>query len=131
MYTLIIDVGCSNLKMAIYDTELSLCQWYKHPTPARVVDTLACIFTQYREIEQYGDTPISRVMVISYSDSVYYEKRDGTITDVPVFPDGERQDGIPPYEVSGKPENSQLTGIANALLFLKNEVGLEHIIAPT
>lgn len=125
MHTLIIDVGCSNLKMAIYAGD-RLCEWWEHPTPKAATDILSCVSSLYRDIRDNLNYHLSEMIVISYSDSVFYQAEDGTIESVPVF-GIPMQAGLPPYEVSGKPRNSELKGAANALLYLKNEVGLDKI----
>lgn len=126
MDTLIIDVGCSYLKMAIYQGE-RLCEWWKSPTPKTANEIVESVSLQYWNIRQMDQYRISQTMVISYSDSVFYQMKNGKIDHVPVFTDIPIQDGLPDYQVAGKPRNSELKGAGNYLLYLKNEVGLEWI----
>ena len=70
MHTLIIDVGCSNIKMAIYEGE-KLCEWWKRPTPKTATDMLECVSSLYWDIRKTASYHLSGVMVISYSDSVF------------------------------------------------------------
>ena len=126
MHTLIIDVGCSYLKMAVYEGD-RLCEWWKRRTLTTPTDILESVSSLYCELRDHVSYHFSEIMVISYSDSVFYETQGGKIEHVPVFTMIPIQDGLPPYQIAGKPRNSELKGAGNALLYLKNEVGLRNI----
>ena len=126
MHTLIIDVGCSKLRVAVYEGD-RLCKWLERPTSKTVTELLQCLTFLYADIQAHVDYHFSQMMVISYSDSVFYETTEGIIEDVPVFTEIPLQEGLPPYQIAGKPRNSELKGAGNALLYLKNEVGLGNI----
>ena len=124
MRSLIIDVGCSNLKMGIYDNE-QLTQWYKNGTPTDIKDAIGALDDKFQEVmSQYNP---HNMMVISYSDSIIYETKDDKVATIPWDTDIPRRADIPDYHVSGKPLNSQLVSMAQQLMHLKDSVGLENI----
>jgi len=83
--------------------------------------------------EQIYTRQVNIILPISYSDSIWYLTKDGEAHHIPVFSDIKQQEDVPHYNVSGKPKNSQLLGIAHQLMHLKKNVGLENIktILPT
>ena len=136
MRTLIIDLGHSFTKCFIHSEKESL--FYQVKTPNTITGMLRVLRQQLLKTEGYlhyiaheGShnrmLPIDRVMVISFSDAVFYEKTDGSfhqldyIHSVPAHPE------CPPYQVTGKPTNSTLNSIANYLLHLRDTVGLKNI----
>lgn len=136
MRTLIIDLGHSFTKCFIHSEKESL--FYQSKTPNTIPGILRVLrqqllktecYLRYIAQEESHDRllPIDRVMVISFSDAIFYEKTDGSfhqldyIDFVPVHPE------CPPYQITGKPTNSPLNSIANYLLHLRDTVGLENI----
>ena len=124
MRSLIIDVGCSNLKMGIYDNE-SLMQWYKTITPRDINETIEILKSKFHGVMREHQP--NNVMVISYSDSIIYEMKDGKIGTIAWDAEIPRRADVPDYQVSGKPINSQLIGMAQQLMHLKESVGLAGI----
>lgn len=122
MRNLVIDVGCSRLKMYLFDGEELLSSGSKR-TPEGPAGILSSVFNGMEGIGDY-----SNIMVISYGDSVWYETKSGEIKDVPVFNEIPIYPALPDYQVSGKPINSELKGMANALYYLRDAVGLEDIV---
>ena len=136
MRNLIIDLGHSFTKCFIHSEKESL--FYQGKTSNSIHGILRALRRQLLKTECYlhyiahGESydrmlPIDRVIVISFSDAVIYEKTDGSfhrldyIHSVPVHPE------CPPYQLTGKPTNSTLNSIANYLLHLRDTVGLENI----
>lgn len=136
MRTLIIDIGCSYTKCFIHSEKEALL--YQVKTPNTILGMLRTLRQQLIKTECYLHyiaheeshdrmLPIDRVMVISFSDAVFYEKTDGSFYQldysnlVPAHPE------CPPYQITGKPTNSTLKSIANQMLHLRDTVGLENI----
>ena len=136
MRTLIIDIGCSYTKCFIRSEKEALL--YQVKTPNTIPGMLRVLHQQLLKTECYLHyiaheeshdrmLPIDRVMVISFSDTVFYEKIDGSFHQldysnfVPAHPE------CPPYQITGKPTNSTLNSIANQMLHLRDTVGLQNI----
>ena len=90
MDTLIIDVGCSNTKFHIFGESP---ESYVSPTPVIVSDLVHYVLTQYNRIMEKHQ--ISAAMVISFSDAVICEHKDGKKTLHGVFEDGVLGDVLP------------------------------------
>ena len=125
MNTLILDVGCSNTKYVLY-TDGEMVQWWKHATPP--IQNLAMfqeLLKRYELIKvDYG---VEKLLTISYSDSLFYQTVGGTIHHIGVFTDIEKHAHVPDYQIAGKPDNSELLGMAHQLLHLRDKVGLTDI----
>ena len=136
MRNLIIDLGHSFTKCFIHSEKESL--FYQGKTSNSIPGMLRTLRQQLIKTECYLHyiaheesqdrmLPIDRVMVISFSDAVFYEKTDGSFHQldhssfVPAHPE------CPPYQITGKPTNSTLNSIANQILHLRDTVGLQNI----
>ena len=114
--TLIIDVGCSFTKLALYDKGITLL--FK-----RTIETSESPYILLEDIEHELNMikairSVDIAMVISYSDSIFYEYQDGKIGRIPPTEKLTEIQDKPPYEISGKPENTVLQGMATQLLTL-------------
>lgn len=131
MNTLILDIGCSRTKFSLYNDETRVDKIVlKTPdVPNKnMIDDIKKVFA-----ERIYPKKVNRILPISYSDSVWYLTKSDEIQHIPVFSNIGEQAGVPSYDVSGKPENSELLGIAHQLMYLKDKIGLENIktILPT
>lgn len=136
MSTLIIDLGHSFTKCFIHSEKESL--FYQSKTPNTIPGILRVLRQQVLKTECYLHyiaheeshnrlLPIDRVMVISFSDAVFYEKTDGSFHQLDHIDFVLAHPGCPPYQITGKPTNSTLNSIANYLLHLRDTVGLQNI----
>ena len=127
MDILILDIGCSNVKGYVFRKNSTLQAWsHQVSTPTSAQDILCAVNRLYEYVAAEG-YEINRHIVLSYSDSVVYEKSTGEAVHIPVKNDIPYQQGVPIYERSGKPLNSQLKGIAHQLLWLARMGELDGI----
>lgn len=133
MSTLIIDIGCSNLKFAFYK-EGNLDHFWQISTPKTAKKILHAIsqrlqggYYYINEGEFRRATPVNTIMVISFSDAVFYDTDDGALHQLLPLDDIRQHPELPPYQETGKPTNSQLPGIGNQLLHIRDTVGLENV----
>ena len=87
MDTLIIDIGCSQTKFYLINTNGSL-QIFKSLTPPNCYDLVAQTFEMFERSLTKSDN-IGKVMVISYSDTAIVEMDNGSIKNYGVFKPGE------------------------------------------
>ena len=133
MSTLIIDLGCSNLKFILYKGG-NFDHFFQVPTPQTVEGILHAIFQRLQggyyyinEGEFRRATPVNTIMIISFSDAVFYDTDDGALHQLLPLDDIRQHPELPPYQETGKPRNSQLVGIGNQLLHIRDTVGLENV----
>ena len=133
MSTLIIDLGNSHLKFILYKKG-NFDHFWQVSTPETVEGILHAISQRLQGGSYYineGEfrraTPISTIMIISFSDAVFYEKTDGSFHQLDYIHSVPEHPECPPYQITGKPTNSTLNSIANYLLHLRDTVGLQNI----
>ena len=133
MSTLIIDLGCSNLKFILYKGG-DFDHFLQVPTPQTVEDILHAISQRLQDGYYYIDegefrraTPVSTIMIISFSDAVFYDTDDGMFHQLLPLDDIRQHPELPSYQETGNPTNSQLPGIGNQLLHIRDTVGLKNI----
>ena len=126
MHTLIFDIGCSNTKCLIYEGARQ-CEHKQHPTPTNVADLQTLVNELRYQAKKNTSYFITASIVVSSSDAVIFEMKDGTLGYI--LPDVQlpRQPKLPAYHISGKPTNSELPGIANQLYWLRQNIGLKYI----
>lgn len=120
----VIDIGCSNVKVYIYqDSCGSLVEIWNdaRPTPETatgiMVSVLKTLFN-FKDIDQF--------IVLSYGDAVWSETVDGEIVRLPVQQSDFHSD-LPKYIRSGKPRDAELKGIGNQLLHFADTQDLRKI----
>ena len=133
MSTLIIDLGNSHLKFILYK-EGDCDHFFQVPTPQTVEGILHAISQRLQGGYYYIDegefrraTPVNTMMIISFSDAIFYDTDDGTFNQIHPLSAIEQHPELPLYQETGKPTNSQLSGIGNQLLHLRDTVGLENV----
>ena len=133
MSVLIIDLGNSHLKFSCYKAG-NVYHFCQVPTPETVDGILHEISQRLQGGYYYLDegegrraTSVNTVMIISFSDAVFYDKTDGSLHQFRSADIVPRHPALPPYQETGKPTNSQLAGIGNQLLYLRDTVGLKNI----
>lgn len=126
MDNIVIDIGCSNLKgHLVRGTEV--VESYRVPTPVgdiqKIVEESQGMINRYHERGYY----VTGVIVVSLSDALVYEHKDGEIgcywwdAELPIY------NGTPDYMVSGKPPQKELGGMAQQLKHIKTTHGLDTI----
>ena len=133
MSTLIIDLGNSHLKFILYK-EGNFDHFLQVPTPQTVERILHAISQRLQggyyyigEGEFRRATPVSTIMIISFSDAVFYDTDDGTFNQIHPLSAIDPHPELPPYQETGNPGNSQLSGIGNQLFHLRDTVGLKNV----
>ena len=129
MNQLVIDIGCSKTKFFVFENDRQ-CELWWQPTPTDINTLLADVKEQYTQIRDMAHYHFDSVIVLSYSDSIVAEGKNGRINDISWKVQQLHKvyaDRIPPYTISGKPVNSELSGMAMQLVSLQEQYGLNVI----
>lgn len=123
MRTLVVDVGCSNTKVYVFAEHCrSVEQIYNarvetDQSAEAVVNCVGKLTSKFNDCE--------KTIVLSYGDALWYEDRFGNIFKMPVEQHA-FLDGLPDYKDSGKPDDWDLKGMGNQLLWLKGNYDLSQ-----
>lgn len=119
MDVFVLDIGCTNLKGLVFRLNEVMEHWVI-PTPENTSELSEACLSMYGNATNEGYT-INRHIVISHSDGIIYEEQDGTPHRLAPDFDIPFQTGLPLASLTGKPQQPDLKGVGNQLLWLSNQ----------
>ena len=119
MDVFVLDIGCTNLKGLVIRQGQVMEHWVT-PVSKDTSELLAACISMYANVTNHGYA-INRHIVLSHSDGIIYEEKDGTPHRLATDFDIPFQKGLPPAFLTGKPLQPDLKGIGNQLLWLQNQ----------
>lgn len=126
MDILVLDIGTSYMKAMLFRDGLQIESW-RDQTPQGDIDKIVDLALDFQSKATAAGYEINGTIVTSLSDCIVIEYGDGSRYMYWSNQDTMTDDGIPPYEISGKPKQPGLYGMAHQLAWTIKSRDLDDV----